>query len=90
MKKKDKIVGYESFYVTFAVVKVCINSVKTIKNYIFKMKKFYLQPDVQVYAMRTENVIATTIPKDDTNPIDDDNKESFDFAPKQDNDWTNN
>ena len=54
------------------------------------MKKFYLQPDVQVYAMRTENVIATTIPKDDTNPIDDDNKEGFDFAPKQDNDWTNN
>ena len=54
------------------------------------MKKIYNTPVTMAFEMRHENIIATTIPKDDSNPIDDGNKDGFEFAPKQENDWTNN
>ena len=51
------------------------------------MKKTYITPATATYDMRHENVIATTIPKDNSGEgIDDDNKGGFDFAPKQDED----
>lgn len=49
------------------------------------MKKIYITPVTATFEMRHENVIATTIPKDNSGEgIDDGNQDDFDFAPKQD------
>ena len=50
------------------------------------MKKTYITPATATFDMRHENVIATTIPKDDSEVINDDNQSGFDFSPKDD--WT--
>ena len=50
------------------------------------MKKTYITPATSTFDMRHENVIATTIPKDDSEVISDDNESGFDYSPKDD--WT--
>ncbi|WP_146739411.1 hypothetical protein [Pseudoprevotella muciniphila] len=53
------------------------------------MKKAYITPATAIFEMRHENVIATTIPKDNSGEgIGDTNQGGFDFAPKDDNSWT--
>lgn len=52
------------------------------------MKKAYLKPEVQAFVMRAERIIATSIPKTDEE-IDDDSKDNYDFAPKDNGDWNN-
>ena len=66
------------------VYKAQINNKKDIK----KMKKAYLKPEVQAFVMRAERIIATSIPKTDEE-IDDDSKDNYDFAPKDNGDWNN-
>ena len=47
------------------------------------MKKTYITPATAIFEMRHENVIATTIPKDNSGEgIGDTNQDGFDFAPK--------
>ena len=53
------------------------------------MKKTYITPATAIFEMRHENVIATTIPKDNSGEgIGDGNQSGFDFAPKDDDSWT--
>ena len=59
------------------------------------MKKTYITPASMTYNVRLENMIATSIPKENGGEgIGDNNQGNFDFAPKDDSwkdgSWTNN